>query len=96
MLMNIEFKDFTEKDLDNFYKLIGKNVKRVRQSKKVTQMQLAYAIGHNSVGHVAKAELNKYGKHFSIENLYKIASVLDVPISIFLNPQTNNRIVVIA
>ena len=41
-------------------------------------MQLVNAIGHNSVGHIAKAELNKYGKHFSIENLYKISKILDV------------------
>ena len=43
-------------------------------------MQLALAIGHNSVGHVAKAELYKYGKHFNLEQLYKISRVLDVSI----------------
>lgn len=79
--MNIEFNDFTEQELENFYKIIGKNVKNARQNKNITQMQLANAIGHNSVGHIAKAELNKYGKHFSIENLYKISKILDVPIS---------------
>lgn len=41
-------------------------------------MQLALAIGHNSVGHIAKAELGKYGKHFNLEQLYKIAIVLEV------------------
>lgn len=81
--MHIELNDFTEEELENFHKIIGKNVKKVRQEKNVTQMQLANAIGHNSVGHIAKAELNKYGKHFSIENLYKISKILDVPISIF-------------
>ena len=81
--MQIDFKDFTQEELDYFYKLIGNNVKKVRQSKNITQMQLANAIGHNSVGHIAKAELNKYGKHFSIENLYKISKILDVPVSIF-------------
>jgi len=43
-------------------------------------MQLALAINHNSVGHVAKAELNKYNKHFSLEQLYKIAKVLNVEV----------------
>ena len=43
-------------------------------------MQLALAIGHNSVGHIAKAELCKYGKHFNLEQLYKIAKILDVTI----------------
>lgn len=81
--MHLEFKDFTEEELEHFYKIVGNNVKRIRQNKSVTQMQLANAIGHNSVGHIAKAELNKYGKHFSIENLYKISKILDVPISTF-------------
>lgn len=81
--MHIELNDFTEEELENFHKIIGKNVKKVRQEKNITQMQLANSIGHNSVGHIAKAELNKYGKHFSIENLYKISKILDVPISIF-------------
>jgi len=43
-------------------------------------MQLALAIGHNSVGHIAKAELNKYGKHFNLEQLYRISQVLEVSI----------------
>ena len=85
--MQLNFKDFTEEELENFYKIIGNNVKKVRQNKSVTQMQLANAIGHNSVGHIAKAELNKYGKHFSIENLYKISKILDVPISIFFTEE---------
>lgn len=40
-------------------------------------MQLALSIGHNSVGHIAKAELLKYGKHFNLEQLYKIAKTLE-------------------
>jgi len=43
-------------------------------------MQLALAIGHNSVGHIAKAELHKYNKHFNLEQLYKIAHILHVDI----------------
>ncbi|NCO00265.1 MAG: helix-turn-helix transcriptional regulator [Epsilonproteobacteria bacterium] len=58
--------------------MIGSNVKRIRKEKKITQMQLALAIGHNSVGHIAKAELCKYDKHFNLEQLYKISRVLDV------------------
>ena len=43
-------------------------------------MQLALAIGHSSVGHIAKAELYKYDKHFNLKQLYKIAIILDVTI----------------
>ena len=47
-------------------------------------MELALAIGHNSVGHIAKAELYKYNKHFSLEQIYKIAKVLEVSPSALL------------
>ena len=73
--MTVEFSD---QELHTYYKKIGTNVKKLRNSKNMTQLQLALAIGHNSVGHIAKAELNAYNKHFSIENLYKIAKVLEV------------------
>ena len=85
--MQLDFKDFTEEELESFYKIIGNNVKKVRQNKSITQMHLANAVGHNSVGHIAKAELNKYAKHFSIENLYKISKILDVPISVFFDDE---------
>lgn len=80
---NLEEYIFNEDELVDFYKLIGQNVKKLREEKDITQMQLANAIGHNSVGHIAKAELNKYNKHFSIENLYKISKILNVDISEF-------------
>ena len=79
----MDIKDFSEEELKSFYKQIGSNVKRIRKEKGITQMQLALAINHNSVGHIAKAELCKYGKHFNLEQLYKIAQVLDVSINEF-------------
>jgi DNA-binding Xre family transcriptional regulator len=44
-------------------------------------MELAHTIGHNSVGHIAKAELYKYEKHFNLEQLYKISKALDIKVS---------------
>lgn len=79
----MDIKDFSEEELNSFYKKIGSNVKKIRKEKDMTQMQLALAINHNSVGHIAKAELCKYGKHFNLEQLYKIASVLNVDIGEF-------------
>jgi len=79
----LDIKDFSEEELDTFYKKIGTNVKRIRKEKGITQMQLALAINHNSVGHIGKAELCKYGKHFNLEQLYKIASILEIDISEF-------------
>jgi hypothetical protein len=47
-------------------------------------MQLALAIGHNSVGHIAKAELYKYDKRFNLEQLYKIAKILEIDVESLL------------
>ena len=80
----MDCKNFSEKELESFYKNIGSNVRKIRNEKGITQMQLALAINHNSVGHVAKAELYKYGKHFNLEQLYKISKVLQVDIAQFL------------
>ena len=70
--------EFTDEELETFYRTVGKNVRRERKKQQLTQMQLALAIGHNSVGYIAKAELYKYNKHFSLEQLYKIAKILEI------------------
>ncbi len=82
--------DFTQEDLDIFYLQIGHNVKKWREKKGLTQLELSQELGHNSVGHVAKSELYKYGKHFSLENLYKIAAVLEIDIRELLVFEANN------
>lgn len=73
-------EEFTDKEIENFYKKIGENVKKARKEKNISQMELALAIGHNSVGHIAKAELCKFNKHFNLEQLYKISKFLNISI----------------
>ena len=73
--------DIGDEEIHALYKRIGHNVKQARLAKGMTQLQLSQFIGHKSVGYVAKAELYKYGKHFSIEQLYKISKVLDVSLT---------------
>jgi len=76
----MEYIEITEDELNKFYKKVGQNVKEQRKKHNITQMQLALSINHNSVGHVAKAELNKFNKHFSLQHLYKISKVLKIDI----------------
>ena len=78
---NIDFSYFTEEELTIFYRLIGNNVSYYRKLKNMTQQDLALQIGHSSVGYIAKAELYKYNKHFSLEQLYKISKILDIRVS---------------
>ncbi|PID47982.1 MAG: transcriptional regulator [Proteobacteria bacterium] len=74
---------FDDEDLQEFYKLVSGNVIRIRKSKKISQLKLANAIGHQSPTFVGKAEILAENKHFSLEHIYKISRVLDEPIEEF-------------
>ncbi len=81
--LEIQHFDFTEQEIAELYQLIGKNVKRIRQAKGVTQMELGLALGHTGVGTISVAEIYLNKKHFNIEHLYKIAKILEVDICEF-------------
>ncbi|PHR71492.1 MAG: transcriptional regulator [Arcobacter sp.] len=73
----------TDESMMEIYKKIGLNVKRIRKDKKISQLNLAMAIGHKAVGTISMCELCINNKHFNIEHLCKIANVLDVDINDF-------------
>ncbi|RBQ31828.1 transcriptional regulator [Arcobacter sp. FW59] len=68
---------------ENLHKKIGENVRKIRKSKKISQLKLAYALGYKSVSPISSAEIYYNKIHFNIEQLAKIAYVLDVPITTF-------------
>ncbi|WP_334090491.1 helix-turn-helix transcriptional regulator [Helicobacter typhlonius] len=63
--------------------IIGLNVKKARELKGLTQLELSLAIGHKSVSVVSCAEIYHKKQHFNIEHLLKIAQVLEVNIQNF-------------
>ena len=73
----------TNEKMEETYKKIGQNVKRIRTSKNISQLALSLAIGHKAVGTISTAELCINKKHFNIEHLVKIADVLEVDICEF-------------
>lgn len=73
----MDIDNFSNEELENFYKTIGSNVKKYRKEKGLTQQELALLIGHNSVGHISKAELYKYYKTFNLKQLFQISKVLN-------------------
>lgn len=75
--------DFSDEMLLNFYKSISKNVIRIRKEKKVSQLKLANAIGHQNATFFGKAELLAENKHFNLEHIYKISLILEVDINEF-------------
>ena len=81
----IKNSEFTKDDISCIYKTIGKNVKKIREEKGISQLNLAMAIGHKSVGVISNCELCLQNKHFNIEHLVKIAYILDVNIKDFFD-----------
>jgi transcriptional regulator with XRE-family HTH domain len=78
-------KDCTISDeqIKEIYIQIGKNVKKIRKENNASQLKLALAIGHKAVGVISNSELCLQNKHFNIEQLVKIANVLDVKLDDF-------------
>lgn len=76
-------EDLEENQIDDFYKLIGLNVKRIRSNKGLTQLQLSQAMGLKSVGLVSQAELYLKKQHFNLKHLYQIAYILECDIEDF-------------
>lgn len=69
---------FSDDEISLMYKLIGENVKKYREMKGISQLQLSNAMGYSSVSLVSAAELCNDGKHFNLEHLYKIAKILEI------------------
>lgn len=71
--------EFTPK----LYRAIGKNVSRIRKEKGISQLKLAYALGYKSVSPISSAEIYYNNIHFNVEQLAKIAFVLECEICDF-------------
>lgn len=79
-------ENIEKEEIEDLYRLIGKNVKRIREEKGKSQLDLALSIGHSSAGFIGKVEICIHNKHFNIEHLYKISKVLEIDICEFLKP----------
>ncbi len=74
------YTEIDSKEINDFYKQIAKNVKKIRKEKEMTQTDLALSIGHKSVSTIGKIEAGLENKHYNIEQLYKISKVLNINI----------------
>lgn len=63
------------------YVIVGKNIKRIRKEKGLTQVQLADLI-HYSEGTISNIENDSF-QTFSIEFVYIISKALNVPMTDF-------------
>lgn len=78
---NIE--DFSEKDKEEFYKKIGKNVAEIRKKNNISQLKLSQLLGYKSSSFISGAEIYYRKQHFSLEHLALISYVLNENIEDF-------------
>ena len=75
------FVEIKKDDNKYIYVIVGKNIKRIRKGKGLTQVQLADLVGYND-GTIANIENSSY-QTFSLEFIYVISKMLNVPIEEF-------------
>ncbi len=73
--------EINKNDNKYIYVIVGKNIRRIRKEKKLTQVQLADLIQYNE-GTISNIENNSY-QTFSLEFLYIISKKLNVPMEEF-------------
>lgn len=78
------FPNIDKSKLDTFYKDIGKNVKKYRIEKNISQLELAISIGHKSTSFFSKCENYNNKEHFNLEHLYLIADVLEIDLCLLI------------
>ncbi|MDP3301969.1 MAG: helix-turn-helix transcriptional regulator [Sulfuricurvum sp.] len=89
----MESIEFSNQELSELHRLIGKNVADIRKEKGITQLDLALSIGYLSTSVIAKAEAGTEGRHFSTEQLYKISEALQVNMAVFFNDVNKRNII---
>jgi putative transcriptional regulator len=76
----------SEEESEEFFRTISYNVKRIRNTRGISQLEVALSIGQKSSGFYANTENFKHGKHFNLLHLFKLSKLFDVDISEFFKP----------
>lgn len=84
MILNDE--NANNKELEELYVRIGKNVKRYREDAKLSQLELSQKLNYKSVSSVSNPEIYYKKKHFfSLKQLFNISKILNIPLSSFFD-----------
>jgi len=70
----------SDEALNNFYKNISENIKKIRKEKNKPQLDLVLEMGLKSTSFYSKCENSKDNHHFNLEHIYKIATILNIDI----------------
>lgn len=80
---------FDRNDENYIYELVSKNIKKQRQSKGLTQEQLANKMNY-STQFISNIE-SKNHQTFSLGTLWRIALVIDIDIALLFKEDTKNE-----
>ncbi len=72
-----------EKNVEKTLDIVSENVMNIRKLRGISQLQLALDIGMKGNAFIARAEKRTNGARFNLEQLIKIADVLNVDICRF-------------
>ena len=68
----------SQSEIDEFFRTISHNVKRLRKQSGLSQLEVAISIGQRAVGFYASIENYKHGKHFNLLHLFKLSRLFEV------------------
>lgn len=83
--MDFDFSNHTKEEINEFYRRIATNVRSIREERGLKQLDVALEIDIKSVAFYSNCENCKYGKHFNLEHLYKLAKTFNVDIKEFFS-----------
>lgn len=78
-----DIDEINDTDIDNLYRRIGSNVKKYRELRGMTQLQLSLALNLKSPGLISQGELYLKKQHFNIKHLYQLSYILECDITDF-------------
>lgn len=73
----------TNEEIDDFFKTISHNIKRIRKEKRLSQLEVALSIGQKSSGFYANTENYAHGRRFNLIHLFKLSKLFECDIEEF-------------
>jgi transcriptional regulator with XRE-family HTH domain len=76
--MDLNFSNASEEEISEFHRKLSNTIKKKRIEKNMKQLEVALEIGIKSVAFYSNCENLRYGKHFNIEHVYKLAKLFEM------------------
>ncbi len=71
----------SEQEFDKFYLTIIKNIRRERENRNLSQLQMSKEMDFQSSSFYAEAENGSSSKRFNLKHIFKIAKIFNISIN---------------